>query len=320
MLQAIKYMNPDFYLDDIDVWSSSGPLMSLLAFCNGEARKNVFLYAAVIHDTLIIDRFRYPNTADIKGFLSDQHMPQEVSPNFGIRFEEDFTKWPKGSEESRSHTRIIQYRIGNLNCMLPVGVDACWEPASEEVKSALPEGQHLVNHYLGSDTVIIPRGVANHSPTVEIKSGTIDVKHWPQMWFSRNQKMLRANVFKLGKDGSALVDAVHVSDATVGILEWESLEQVPLRRLATLLHRLREIVQESSYKHCFISQVMTPGAPLEVFEARHNDRPVPDHIVPSFWRAGPRDTPNSSPSGSKAGSKPQFSVENDSQTRRDDLD
>lgn len=302
MLQAIKYMRPDFYFDDIDVLSGVAPLMALLDFCRGTGQKKVLLNATVIHDTLILDHFRYPNTAGIKGFLSTMHRQESLSHNFGMRFEEDFTKWPAGLEHSRNHTRMLQYRLGNLNCVVPVGVDACYGAASEKVKSTLPEGQHLVNHHLGSDIAILPQGAVNHSPTIEIKAGVVYHYDWQQMWFSRTKMLLRANIFKIGV--GALVDMVHMSETADSLIDWENAEQIPLRRLVMLLRRIREIVQESKFRHCFLMRLTTPEAPLEIFDLGHNDFPVHDYIVPSFWRAGRRDTSSSSPSDPKVGSKP----------------
>ena len=269
-------------MDDIDIFIPMKYVVQLLAFCQGhiEPLANQSIHLTLIHNTLIVDRYRSPSFY-LKGHLSTLHHSR--TPNFGYQFQSDFSKWPEGLEDSRSHTRVIKYRLGDLNCLLPAGVDACLRGPSEKVKSALRDDQYLSGRNFGSDIALIPKGAANDSPTVEMKSGVVKKADMPQMWFCRTEMSVRARVLKIGDQ--ALVGNVVPQYGATWYAGWESDNQLALRKLTTLIRKLRQLMIDTNASRFLAVRLHhVPNSPLEVFIATDNEALVPKHLVSKFWK------------------------------------
>ena len=282
IFHSIKYMKPEFRLDDIDLLvTNCKTLTNLLDFCQRipSVEQRNGLHVSLVRDTVIIDRYRTPATY-IRGQLSSGHT--YPGWNFGHAFQTAFAKFPEGFEDNRSHTRVYNYRLGHLNCLVPIGVDACLRGPSEEVQSALPKGQYLRGRNFGSDILVVPAGAVNDSPTIEMKVGRPIPKHWAQMWLSRSQLYTRA--WPVVLEGKAIIGDVFTHDATDWHPRWEDANQLPLRKLTSLIRRLRDVLRLTSSKRCLLMRVPSVhNAPLELFESTDNEMPIHDHLVSKFW-------------------------------------
>lgn len=258
ILQATKAISPDFCLDGVDVLASFSKLRSLLLLCAGEDEaRRVHFHLAVINNTLVISsegRFARPQ------FMLDEAAltaAKTGGSTMGSDFEKAFATWPKGLEASGNHTRVLQYNIGNLNCVVTAGIDACFKPELDENASSPLQDIHLTEGPASTGHILKRYGNLYQYPVAEVKGHFMPERSWhtrAQLWFNRADFVVGAYCDWMIR--RLRVRKIKVLEADALRHEWEESEvsQTLLRKLVTLLTELRNIVNGTKYKHCFITR------------------------------------------------------------------
>lgn len=280
ILQAVKSLSPDFVFDGVDLLASLSKLSSLLSMCKDSDTGDIHFHLTLVHNTLIIsNEGRMPENDTM---LTKVHRLNSV----GNDFEEAFTEWPQGLEDSDSHVRVLQYDLGHLNCVISAGVDACLGK-SVSTQDTQPTGEST---FTGS-RLMISRGFNTDSPVAEIKA-SCDI--WPrtlvQLWFSRADAFIGGDVTPERK--YILVNKIEIKDTADLCDEWETDEenQTALRRLTALISQLREIVRGTKDKQCYIIREGTwphLSNQLHVFTVENGEAPGFRNDVGKYWRGGP---------------------------------
>lgn len=224
-------------------------------------RRRIHYHLTVVNNTLVISsegRWRRPPINVDKAALIAAQTKHLYSGYMGDDFERAFTTWPEGLEASGNHTRVLQYKLGDLNCVVTAGVDACFMTEADESDSPpsvqdidLPEGPTSTGHILER------YGVMKRFPTAEVK-GHYSIEKAPyaacQLWFNRADFVIGGYLLYRVKD--AIIQRIKIKKADDLRQEWEKVEenQHGLRQLASLLSQLRDIVNDTEHKHCYISR------------------------------------------------------------------
>ncbi|KAK7751289.1 hypothetical protein SLS62_006835 [Diatrype stigma] len=260
ILQAVKAISPKFCFDSVDVLSSFSKLRLLMNLCRGiDDLRQIHFHLTVINNTLVISsegRMIRHSIAEAAAIIAAR--VRQGGDYRGHDFEHAFTTWPEGLEASGNHMRVLQYNLGNLNCAVTAGIDACFKTDADESDPPpsfqdidLPEGPTSTGHILKR------YGVMKQYPSVEVKG------HWKvhktpwtacQLWFNRAEFIAGGSI--LYRETDMIVRSIQVRKTDELRQEWEELEenQHALRQLVTLLSQLRDIVKNTEYKHCYISR------------------------------------------------------------------
>lgn len=102
----MEIQRPECRFDSIDCLVNRNSLRKLLDFCSASRiRKDFRLNLSVVSNTLIIERCEKITVERLRG---------SVDSGYGHNFERAFTKYPKDLENSTSHHRVLQYKLGDL--------------------------------------------------------------------------------------------------------------------------------------------------------------------------------------------------------------
>ncbi|RYP45342.1 hypothetical protein DL768_008279 [Monosporascus sp. mg162] len=273
IFQAIEVMTPDFHFDEIDIMARGAILHELLMFIKGvPLRLNHLVY--LIGNTLVFEIYR-PRSMR-------QRSSEARWQNIGLDFQREYTKWPEGLEDSLSHIRVVNYRLGHLNCVVTVGIDACFQMNFGKRESVFARASNIHSEPVPGAVAVVPRGFNDDLPAIEMKAGQ-GRRSIEQMWFSRVPYIVRPRLEHWTEH--ALVRAVNVKMVAPRCRTWEEVEenQNSLRKLTALISQLREIVRGTEGKCCFMSRVRRGPAPLHIFVMEEGIMPVSERDMQKFW-------------------------------------
>lgn len=291
--RAMEAMNPTARLDDVDVLSNRSSLRKLLKFCSGTSHQSFRLDLQALANTLVVE----------KRERTARHLLHHTFANagFGHRFERAVSKHPPGMDRTASHRRVLTYDLGGLRCAVNVEVDA-WVPESHAEQSigVLPTANSITTARRNMQfcaaaakrpTRLIKRGkFVPQSLTAEIKTtSAVDksgmIGRWmPQLWLGRTPWLIK------GDHQEGTFHNINVFNAGEKFVEWETREhnQDALRKMTTLLAKLRDIVQATPLKTAiavFQHQRLKPTK-LMIFATTHRRRPLPHDLISKFWGRG----------------------------------
>ncbi|CAJ2512914.1 Uu.00g010330.m01.CDS01 [Anthostomella pinea] len=243
---AIQAMSPDFRFDDIDVAMSVTHCRGLLAMCTGAEDHRCFYQISLVHNILVVNRvFRRqkPRTGETPGeeeekSPDDSHPTQRSSFDFGKYFESKFRKWPPGLENSYNHVRHLQYDLGQLKCLIGVGVDATIHAPVEMRTSGSSQAMPPRSFEMEGFQVVL-QGANPNTSAAEMKTKRQFRQHEiDQVWFSRTANLIHADMgLDKGKTSQnsdhVFVRNVKVEDTSNRLHQWENVErnQLALRKL-----------------------------------------------------------------------------------------
>ncbi|PLB48658.1 hypothetical protein P170DRAFT_357450 [Aspergillus steynii IBT 23096] len=242
-MEAIIKQDPGFDLDSVDLVACGSTLGNLLCFVRGLDVKFRILVEAVGSTVF---------------FLRRDGSPTDVIPGvrgFGHTFPESYTSWDRAVKGSESHQRIVQYRFGDVECVVRFEADGylpdrCDEQTSApdtsaNDHSALPSllQQTTVSSHEPEDTTSLTILDGGHSiPQAAIfdlktrsfkrKDDDILAEIVPRLWVSQIPNSVLA-FHRYGK-----FHDIRIQDTRPAIQAWEQKESETLRQFHGLLGQL----------------------------------------------------------------------------------
>ncbi|RYP19834.1 hypothetical protein DL765_003088 [Monosporascus sp. GIB2] len=274
IFQAVEAMMPDFHFDEVDIMARGSILQELLKFIKGSPKRlNHLIY--LVGNTLIFEVYR-PRYIR---FTEARRRPKDT----GLDFQRHFAQWPEGLEGSLSHVRIVNYRLGHLNCVFTVGIDACFQMQFEKRESVFVRDSNIHSEPVLGAVAVVPRGFNDDFPAIEMKSGQ-GRGGLEQIWFTRVPYAVQPRFCPWTEH--ALVRAIKFKMAAPRCRAWEEVEvnQNNLRKLTALISQLREIVRGTEGKCCYVARV--PGhkrSDMHIFVMEEGIMPVSERDMQKFW-------------------------------------
>ncbi|KAF4537139.1 uncharacterized protein LTHEOB_11517 [Lasiodiplodia theobromae] len=285
-------MRPSFSFDTVDLLANRNSLRKLFDFACDRAPDNFRIDLSLVGNTLVMTRRERSLKQKIKRTSSDG--------GWGHNFEFAFTEAAPGLEDANGHHRAVQYRLGNINCLIQCEVDAwCDDGATDEEET--PEA--LLNNLSLSDPVVPAGTTSVHSQSCRSIPATIHAGHdvpasklaeiktvgrkplsaaivKPQLWFGRTPYLITGS----HEQGNFITVAVKNDGAN--FTEWEQCNQEALRKLVGLIEQLRSFAQRVPGGVCAVTCNKTvKPLRLDVFAptARMDRVTVPREFVELFW-------------------------------------
>ncbi|KAF2708517.1 hypothetical protein K504DRAFT_456511 [Pleomassaria siparia CBS 279.74] len=331
--EAMEAMQPDFDFSTIDLVCTMKVLTSLLEFSHGVSVGYGFT-TRLVEQTLFIDRFEGRSSPWLSS-TSEPEYPKEfiaaaTTPEDGI---------PGGAK----HYRWIQYKFGDLTCLVLVEVDA-WTP--KDGKSLVPEATIPPSEPYASKYV--PDGSVFKVGLDVPQDLLIDLKAWrksfgltiklPVWYFGRIETFItgfykeyrgRASRTK----GCTTKDAVHrlkVDRAQTKHGSWKMILALP--KVVTLLHRLRDVTKQSErLTTVAVTSSRHPG--LHTYEPEFDTRLLqrrnvafqhrispdflPTDVIKRFWRGGGEKAVSDEAKENDKGATSSVEEKNDTPTETD---
>ncbi|KAL1799318.1 hypothetical protein ACET3X_003355 [Alternaria dauci] len=243
MFHALSLMAPNTSFHDVDVLADRNNLRILLEFAQGKSNGPFRLNIYLVFNTLVIVRreSRWWKHADGK--------------SYGFNFEKDFTRSAKGMEDATSHYRAIRYAMGPLNVVCRFEADAyddgitpddLTQTEAAAVRGANEGGLAERGKFTYNAPIrVLQKGhIVPTSQMLELKTQAYNpegslVQCQDQLWFGRTSLLFTGPYYK----GLGTVERIKKEDATARIKTWETKQQEPLRKLVTLLIRLRDVLK-----------------------------------------------------------------------------
>lgn len=198
-------------------------------------------------------------------FIRREKSPTEKIPNvrgFGHSFPEQYTTWDPDAKGSTSHQRLLRYCFGGLRCFVRFEADGYvaedsvrtskkTSPSTSAETTALDLLEFMNSATISSEDLSpggalqIKRGGSNvdQSQAFDLKTRSVWKKEHdtlseelPRLWVSQLKK------FILAYHTDGLFEDIRVMDVRADVEKWEQREEETLRRLASLIHRIRAMV------------------------------------------------------------------------------
>lgn len=282
VFQAMFITNPNMRLDEVDIIVNRNSLRKLLDFVSGKQQGAFRMDLHMVKDTLFICRRE-------RNFESLVHGPH--NPGLGHSFAGAFTKTEEELNSSGGHHRVIQYRIGQLSCVVRFQVDAYYDDSDDSNSAStspqvLEDVLKLMAHLdlnqasprstVKGATMAVRRGTfVSSSKLAEIKLGK-GTGAIPQLWFGRTPHLL------LGKHDGGVIHSTSHTHMGLRFGKWEADNQDKLRKLASLLAELKSAVSKTQ-GNAAILLCRHRGAPLQIFEAKNGTSVLPADILAKHW-------------------------------------
>ncbi|KAK2054167.1 hypothetical protein LY76DRAFT_523053, partial [Colletotrichum caudatum] len=277
LFRATASMNPSFRFDDVDILVNRNSLRKLLDFSAGRRQDNFRVNLHLVHQTLVIERCERTARELISG---------SKSSGWGRNFERMFTAYPPGLKESTAHHRALRYQLGDLSCVVRFEVDACYEQMGGSSGPKSLEG--AMGRLAVEDG---PGGAAAPQPptqppmaqatAAEIKTATKPKSpsaYMPQLWFGRTPWLI------IGQHAKGTFEKLKITDTAALFTSWEESHQADLRKLITVLARLREAVRENGSSHCVaIYEKTAESASIKVYPSSIVKKALPDDLGRMLW-------------------------------------
>ena len=126
LFNALRIMRPSFDFTAVDLLAPRRTLRLLLRFISNKVKESFAIDLHMVQSTLIMTC--HPRTMRQVIHGCDHN-------GYGQAFEATFTTPGKELEASRSHNRVINYALGDLNCVVQHEVDAWYEAGKSSVDS-----------------------------------------------------------------------------------------------------------------------------------------------------------------------------------------
>ncbi|KFH48220.1 hypothetical protein ACRE_009280 [Hapsidospora chrysogenum ATCC 11550] len=295
VLRAASIMNPNFrFSSRADVLVRRNTLRKLLLFCQGgggagggvggggKKQESYRINLFCVGITLILERCEGSDAMMLHG---------SPDSGYGHSFERAFTRPHPGCEDSLGHHRVLLYDVGGVRCAVGFEVDACFRAEGvDEVPSTAAETSKDTPDSPADDddpdpsvVKVIHRGSGTPQSAVAELKITRKKLWWllPQMWFGRNRYFIRG-VCPSKPGHVKKIEAVELGR------EFTSWEEKPaiqksLRKLATLLSRLRGLVRATEEKACVLVYGAEDVSTLNVYAWNPERGALPDDIVEKYW-------------------------------------
>lgn len=149
----------DLCLDDVDVVITGSHLRSLFAICSDKRfvtdRFRPTNLCTLVRDTLVIHGMVEDDATSLK--LRAKKLPRHLQS--GHMFQDNFTEMPEDTFDNTTYYRVLQYRLGNLNCIVLTETDAVLpyqRNADSDGQPSLEETR--LSEEIPLDILPVPRG------------------------------------------------------------------------------------------------------------------------------------------------------------------
>lgn len=279
-------MKPHHRLDDVDVVVTRNSLRKLLDFCSGRVSESFRVNLFLVGKTLFIDRYERNPRWLISG---------SRDPGYGRSFEKAFTEYPSGLEHSIGHHRVMQYSLGELNCMVQFEVDACYpgDQANDladlniDLDLLTPLMDRLsISELVEENATKITVEETDRQPMSQSMAAELKLRNkrhsngadMPQLWFGRTPWLI------VGYHTKGTVNKVNTINAATRFANWETENQTELCKLATVLSRLREGVMKNKGMNCSaICQKHSSPPLLKIYSSESQIPVLPAGFMERFW-------------------------------------
>lgn len=307
---SLASMNPRANFDSTDVIARSGILYLLLGVVRGNLRPLgasgvVALHMTVVNNTLLIKRIQY---SDKEGNI----LGRGLTPTLTNSFMNKITEMTASDDDMPpNHSHAVRYDLAHLRCVVITPVDAATgnaslpplsipdkfvalaqTPESVKVKMSgrgVPPGAvtRLMTGVVDSDT---SRRRVNYKGQLKIKPAV-----QTKFWFDRPRTILQGHMESAppgAPEGTVRLSRVSAREAGSILDQMEDVCQLELRKLVTLLDRLRNIAKKaggSCVLTCLPAQKGEAGGAnippkFEVYECGPEVKPlILDWHVERFW-------------------------------------
>ncbi|KAF8253318.1 hypothetical protein K440DRAFT_679235 [Wilcoxina mikolae CBS 423.85] len=239
LFRAVYTSNPGFDFSKIDLITDRNNLRKLLNFVTGNP-KAFRIEVERVGGTTLFTRCEEKTSEHI--------FPGEFR-GFGHQFEENYTKWPPGTEHSTGHHRIVRYKFGGLRCLVRFEVDA----------SLHGFVLNLVSQ--GSIAEIKTRAAHRQLDMSEVL---------PQLWFSHTATLV------VGYHRGGRFDDVKQLQMDHELEDWEGKNIRNLERLAQLLNNILDAANSAQGGKCSI--VYRGDTKLDIVEVSAEKYTLPKDI------------------------------------------
>lgn len=247
---ALYTMQPSFDISSTDIVTDRNNLRKLLSFVQpgteGDALVPFTIEIEIYKNTALFSRVEESN---------QERIPPGEFRGFGHEFEKVYTR--AQIDGSTGHHRIVSYRFGGMSFIVRHETDGyvksslsgIEENQADELSGALESlsltpNPTLTNpHHTSSRLVVRREGqTIPLDSTLEIKTRAshrrLSIQEVaPGIWTSQTPKLVRA--YHRG----GIFQPPLVEDVTTEIQKWQADNQVQLRRLAALIHKIVGIVK-----------------------------------------------------------------------------
>jgi hypothetical protein len=281
LFRALYVQRPDFEIDDVDLVSDRNNIRKLLRFVNASSSEPFRIRVEIAGSkTVLFTRVEDKNTEVIQGFRG-----------FGHRFEKAYTNSLDGST---GHHRIVNYRFGNLKCVVRhetdgyIGYKAGLATMTESEQTA----DSLLNQ-LGRLSISGSQATPSSSSGISIESGgkdvdlssTLEIKTraasrqldmievLPQLWISQTPHLV------IGYHQKGVFNDVKLRDMKREIRDWEVANRKTLQSLEHLLKRIIDAARSSPTRKAVVTY--NGGMTLNILPG-HQNSALPNDLY-SKW-------------------------------------
>lgn len=262
-VQAILNMNSDFLSTEVDLFACGSTIGNLLRFVSDKDKAFRFNVEVIGHTVFFVRRENDPKELipDVKGY--------------GHTFPEAYTTWDRDTKGSETHLRMVQYRFGELNCVVRFECDGYIASLAGTNDLASVEGTKQISSENTSDMdslrqalsastvtpishptistthalVVEKRGAQIHQHALfdlKTRSGRfnreIDMSDiYPSLWLKQIPNFIVGY-----HDGEGLFEKIHVKNIEKEIHDWEKENARYIQCLHLLLQRIIGIANRSA--------------------------------------------------------------------------
>jgi hypothetical protein len=242
-LEAILHHNPEFELNDLDIFACISTFRNLLRFVTDPDQGFRMIVEAIGATVFLVRREASP-TEKIPGVFG-----------YGHTFPEANTTWNKDVKGSESHQRILKYNFAGISCAIRYEGDGylpnLHRPETSHVEDPAGDADDLLKPLQHSSvgsvaaekvTVLavetagtaIPQSAMFDLKTRSARKEYTDVLRGelPRLWFAQVPN------FIVGFHKRGLFSDVRVKNVQQEVEEWEEEQKPQLKRLAALLRAL----------------------------------------------------------------------------------
>ena len=282
MFNALRVMSPNTTFHNVDVLADRNNLRVLLEFAQGKNNAPLRLNLYLVFNTLVIVR------------RESRWWKRSDGKSYGFNFERAFTKKTEDMEDATSHYRAIRYAMGPLNVVCRFEADAYDDGIIPDdltqTEAAAVSGSSHVNpprfNYNAPIRVLQKGHIVPTAQILELKTQAYSplasglVACQDQLWFGRTSLLYTAPYEK----GTGVVSRIKEEVATVRVKTWEQNQQEPLRKLAALLIRLRDVLKrENRPNRALILVREEKGGPIVLRTMEERSWAVDRETRETFW-------------------------------------
>jgi hypothetical protein len=281
MFRALSIMNTDYQFNNIDVLADRNNLRTLLEFTQGKPNTPFRLNCHLVHNTLVIVR------------QESRWYRRSDGNSYGSNFERFFTRPATGMEDAESHYRAIKYSMGPLNVVCRFEADAYDDgiisdelTQSEAMAVSGGPAERPIHNFTAPIHTLQMGHIIPTAQMVELKTQARKpdeyrlVQCQDQLWFGRTSLLFTAPYDK----ETGLINNVKKENAMERIKIWEDIQQVPLKKLVTLLTRIRDVLKrERQANRAVVLLRETKDGPLTVWNTTKKTYAVNHMIRQKHW-------------------------------------